>query len=261
VTGCVFALFAAAALSALGVPPSESTEVTQIPAGEFHSVLPENEGEPVPVESFYLDIYPVTNREFLEFVEENPKWRRSNIPGMFAQSSYLDQWTSDLELGEAPAAGPKHPVTRVSWFAASEYCKEQGGRLPTRAEWEYAAMQLEFDSPEKWKKLGRELISWYSVVDTQDPEPTGSTEYTTKQGVRDMHGLVIEWVEDFKPPVADSLSMDCGTLGRLQGGGAAYSQARAIRTITRMSMEPQTTTSTIGFRCAYDEKPQPEDRR
>ncbi|MEX0890220.1 MAG: hypothetical protein WDZ33_01650, partial [Balneolaceae bacterium] len=52
----------------------------------------------------------------------------------------------------------------------------------------------------------------------------------------------------------DGLSFDCGTAGRLQGEGSEYRYASVVRTITRMSFEPETTTGTLGFRCVYDVK-------
>ncbi|MEX0895270.1 MAG: formylglycine-generating enzyme family protein [Balneolaceae bacterium] len=223
-----------------------------IPEGTFHSIFPETEGEPVPVDSFMMDRFPVTNEQYRMFLEDHPKWKKSQIPAVFAGSDYLKHWESDLEPGSEIASGTDRPVTRISWFASNAYCKAQGGRLPTLAEWEYAAMALNLESEQEWREMGSRLIGWYSAVNASLPEPVGSTGIINRYGVEDMHGLILEWVEDFKPPVADALSFDCGTAGRLQGDGTLYNYARVIRTLTRMSFKPQTVTSMIGFRCAYD---------
>src|SRR5690625_1857577 len=53
----------------------------------------------IDIESFYLDRYHVTNGEFLEFVRENPEWRRSNVKPVFADERYLSHWAGDLDLG------------------------------------------------------------------------------------------------------------------------------------------------------------------
>lgn len=223
-----------------------------IPKGSYHSVFPEIKGEPVRVDSFLLDVVPVTNERFLEFLKDHPAWQKSSVPAIFAGPDYLRHWESDLKPGSSPATRKDRPVTRVSWFSANAYCKAQNGRLPTLAEWEYAAMKMELKTSQEWESLGAKLISWYSSVDAAHPKPVGTTGIKNQYGVQDMHGLVMEWVEDFSPPVADELSIDCGTAGRLQGEGSLYNYVRVIRTLTRMSFKPQTATSMLGFRCAYD---------
>ncbi|MDZ7691978.1 MAG: SUMF1/EgtB/PvdO family nonheme iron enzyme [Balneolaceae bacterium] len=146
----------------------------------------------------------------------------------------------------------------VSWFAANAYCQSVGGRLPTLNEWEYSAQLMDFRSPEEAGNFAARLMSWYSSVDTKNTPPVGSTGIENRHGVQDQFGLIMEWVQDFKPPIADDLSLDCGTVGRMQQLGNAYSYAASIRYITRMSYSPQSVTATMGFRCAYDADNNPE---
>ncbi|MGE5845543.1 MAG: formylglycine-generating enzyme family protein, partial [Ignavibacteria bacterium] len=86
--------------------------------------MEETGGTKIKVEPFYMDVYPVTNAQFLEFVKTNPKWLRSKIKRLFADKSYLIHWKGDLELGEK--VNPKSPVTNISWFAAKAYAKWAG---------------------------------------------------------------------------------------------------------------------------------------
>src|SRR3954471_9055315 len=51
----------------------------------------------IVVKSFYLDQFPVTNGEFLEFVRANPAWQRSHVRRDFADEGYLINWAADLE--------------------------------------------------------------------------------------------------------------------------------------------------------------------
>lgn len=243
----------AAALAALPLhAQSDSVEVT---GGSFHSVLPEVEGEPNVVETFNLDQTAVTNREFLQFLMENPIWRKSNIPSLYAGSDYLRHWESDLAAGEETELNK--PVTRISWFAANAYCGWKGGRLPTLNEWEYSAQALDFDSQADADRFSYELIGWYSAVDANQVQPVGSTGIENRYGVKDQFGLIMEWVEDFKPPVGSDISFDCGTMGRMKGDATIYSYAMSIRYITRMSFNATSTTGMIGFRCAYDQRQSP----
>ena len=83
------------------------------------------------VEAFRLDVKPVSNAEFLDFVTAHPEWRKSQIKALFADVRYLRRWPSDLALPDAEAQS--EPVTNVSWFGAEAYCKARGLRLPTTA--------------------------------------------------------------------------------------------------------------------------------
>ncbi len=221
-----------------------------VPSGSFHSVMPEVEGEAIPVDSFYLDITAVTNEQFAEFLKENEKWQREEVPSAFANKGYLKHWNKHTP--DYTVLGEERPVTRVSWFAANEYCQWTGGRLPTLNEWEYSAQLIDFDTAAEARQFANRLISWYSSVDSKNIKPIGSTGVETKHGIKDQFGLIMEWVEDYKPVTADALSLDCGTVGRMQQLGNKYSYAASIRYITRMSHSPQSATATMGFRCAYD---------
>ncbi|NBB76183.1 MAG: SUMF1/EgtB/PvdO family nonheme iron enzyme [Bacteroidetes bacterium] len=224
--------------------------VSRIPGGSFHSVLPEVEGEPVRVDEFLIDRTAVTVSDYLRFLEEKPEWRRSQIPAVFAGPGYLRNWNGDLEPStDSPET---QPITRVSWFAAQSYCQWAGGRLTTLNEWEYSAQLMKFESDREMNRFANRLMGWYSAVDAQHTKPIGSTGIENMHGVKDQFGLIMEWVEDFSPPVGDEISLDCGTVGRMQQLGNIYSYAASVRYITRMSFNPKAATGMMGFRCAYD---------
>ena len=109
-----------------------------VPAGTFTPLFrAETDPKVVPVPAFYLDVLPVTNADFLEFVKANPRWQRSQVKRLFADPDYLKAWAGDVEPGAGAITNA--PVTYVSWFAAKAYTQWKGKRLPTTAEWEYAA--------------------------------------------------------------------------------------------------------------------------
>ena len=73
-----------------------------------------------------------------EYGQEYPLvWRRDRVPAVFASPGYLGHWSGADAPGER--LDPDAPVVHVNWYAADAYCREQGARLPTFLEWEYAA--------------------------------------------------------------------------------------------------------------------------
>jgi formylglycine-generating enzyme required for sulfatase activity len=210
----------------------------------------------VVVKPFHLDVLPVTNEDFLQFVRANPRWQRSVVKRLFADESYLKSWVGDLELGTN--ALPNAPVTFVSWFAAKAYAQWSGKRLPTVAEWELtaAAGYTQPDS-EKDAEFKRALFTWYtSPAEKAGRVGAGRTNYW---GVHDLHGLGWEWVADFNTAMVTGdargdtgldrqLFCGSGSVGaRDPGNFAAF-----MRYGFRSSLKADYCIHNLGFRCAKD---------
>jgi len=236
------------------------TDLVTVPAGDYVPVL-RAQGEParIAVLTFQMEVHPVTNAQFLDFVRENPKWRRSEVSRLFADDSYLKRWAGDLELGAS--APPDAPVTEVSWFAARAYAASLGRRLPTIAEWERAA-SFGYRGSGVDPELRAELFAWLAAPTPQVLAGVGSVR-PNHLGLRGLFGLVWEWVDDFTDALIAGDARSGPDKNAFCGGGAIGSRdpsdyAAYMRLALRSSLSGASTTTSLGFRCVADsERPSP----
>jgi Sulfatase-modifying factor enzyme 1 len=148
------------------------------------------------------------------------------------------------------------PVANASWFDAQEACKHFGGRLPTEAEWEYAARA---GAQTAWSFGDDETLlrehAWYSAGSDETLHPVG-TKKPNAWGLYDMYGNVWEWVADwFSPYPADPQSNPNGPAtgeARVLRGGAFNHPSTSLRSAFRGKGSTGTEVhgGVIGFRCA-----------
>ncbi len=232
--------------------------MARIDAGMFRPFyLAQNDPKEVPVKAFYLDVFPVTNGDFLAFLRANPQWRRSQAKHIFVDDAYLKHWAGDLDLGTN--AAPNAPVTFVSWFAAKAYAQWKGKRLPTIAEWEYAASASSTrPDAENDPEFKRQVLGWYSAPSAQKLAPVGAG-LANFWGVHDLHGLVWEWVADFNTAMVTDDARDAGDPNRqlfcgsgAQGARDAENYPAFMRYAFRSSLNAAYCVHDLGFRCAMD---------
>jgi sulfatase modifying factor 1 len=229
--------------------------LASVPAGAFESVLPPAEGvKRVSVAAFRLDRVPVTNAQFARFVQHRPEWQRDRVARIFADTGYLHHWASTTAPGNAIS---QQPVVHVSWFAASAYCEARGARLPRWHEWEFAAAASETEVDARTDPVWRQrILDWYSKSARSGLPDVGRTSANV-HGVRDLHGVVWEWVEDLGGMLvaADNRQQGDPDMTRFCGTGAlTMEQKENYATLMRIamlsSMQASYTSATMGFRCA-----------
>jgi len=243
-----------------GLSNAQKNGMVPIKEGSFVPLYGATSQKPVFVKSFYMDVYPVTNAEFLHFIQKNSTYRKSKIKGIFADKSYLYYWKNDFDF---EPANPNAPVTGVSWFAAKKYCECVGKRLPTMDEWEYVAMADEKKRDARTRKEFNEyILSWYEKSRTYENQ-IGKT-FKNYWGVYDMHGLVWEWTSDFNSIFLSGESRkDKSSDKNLFCGGASVNAtdlmdyAAFMRYAFRGSLKAQYSTRNLGFRCAGNTFPKP----
>jgi formylglycine-generating enzyme required for sulfatase activity len=246
----------AAAIAIAAAAPAVAQDRATLGPGTFTSVLAPGEGvTQATVARYQLDREPVTNAQFLAFVQAHPQWQKGRVVKLFAETTYLNQWAGPTELGAR--ARPDQPVTQVSWYAARAYCEAQGARLPTWYEWEFAAAADETRADARkdpaWKER---ILGWYAQSSAGELPGVGRTPPNV-YGVRDLHGLVWEWVEDYTGLMVSADSRNQNDPEKLKFCGASALSAAdredyavLMRIAMLSSLEANYTTANLGFRCA-----------
>jgi serine/threonine-protein kinase len=236
--------------------PQETAELTptgmvRIGGGTFKMGRPTDEKidgpvHEVTVNPFFIDETEVTNDQYQQFVMAT----RHAPPKHWLNGQY--------RVGEA-----NYPVVNVSWDDAKSYFESLGRRLPSEADWEFAARGTD---PTKLYPYGNEWKPRYSnASDNYDLEsgekpvvkavrnfPDGRSGF----GVYDLAGNVLEWTDSaFKPYPGSKLSD--AELRDAKGqyvlrGGAYNAKAEAQRATDRYIYPPTTKNEWTGFRCAKD---------
>ena len=256
------------------ITPIETTPegMVLIPAGHFQmgseDENPEAGAQPVHtvhLDAFYMDKYEVTNKQFKAFVDANPLWQKSNIDRRFSNENYLPHWRGNTY----PSGEAEHPVVCVSWYAAMAYAEWAGKRLPTEAEWEYAARGGLAGKKYPW---GDTITHADANYDRHLRNSTPVGQYAANgYGLYDMAGNVWEWCIDrydvdfyaashnSRNPIADERGMQWlrdnftsipTDSSRVVRGGSWYVGASSLGVALRGPVPPSIADVEFGFRCA-----------
>lgn len=244
-------LFLLSMLSASGA--ALGSDYAELSGGAFRSAIryEENAGN-LTVAPFSMMKTPVSNRQFLAFVDRNPQWRRGQAPALLAGGGYLSHWQTGTELGAGVAADDA--VVQVSWYAAAAYCKEQDARLPTWTEWEYAA------AADGSRQDARHDASWrarWLNDGTANAMDAVAGPSANAHGVSGLHGRIWEWTDDYASLLGspDNRSQDDGDRLKFCGATALSFNDRenyaVLKRIALLSaLQPANTLGNLGFRCA-----------
>lgn len=213
----------------------------------------------VTIGSFCIDRTEVTNSQFKRFVDQSPEWQKERIAAGLHNGKYLQHWTGN----NFPAGQENFPVVFVSWYAAAAYCQAQGKRLPTEAEWEFAARGGLEGKTFPW---GDEMPdkTRANYAESGLKATTAVARYPANgYGLYDMAGNVWEYLADewqkYTPDPRDGSAaatvfrdrayLQVKTRRALRGG--SYGGAPVNMLVTyRDSHLPENAGDHVGFRCA-----------
>jgi sulfatase modifying factor 1 len=294
----------AAAADASSVAPGAGPAhaLVTIPGGRFEmgsddeqAYSDDGEGPVHPVElgPFAIDPYAVTNDRFAAFVDdtgfvtEAERFGWSFVFGGFLPDDFPETrgvvaapwWRQVYEASWRRPEGPQsdldgrgqHPVVHVSWNDAQAYCTWSGTRLPTEAEWEFAAAggraRARFPWGDELEPDGRHLMNVFqgtfpgrnSVADGYAGTAPVDAFPPNGYGLHNMTGNVWEWCADWFHPETyqhseprDPRGPASGTHRVMRGGSylCHASYCRRYRVTARSGNTPDASTGNLGFRVA-----------
>ncbi len=252
----------------------------------------------VTLDAFYIDKTPVTNEQFSEFIEatgyqtesERLGWSfvfQGHIPAerydeLVEETVAAANWWCKVKSAawlrpEGPDSNidnrPQHPVVHVSWNDAQEYCRWAGKRLPTEAEWEYAARggleQKIYPWGDELTPEGRHLCNiWQGTFPVEDlaedgysaPAPVNAYP-PNLYNLYTITGNTWEWCADWFHPAYHVEGTRINPVGPTEGAakvirGGSYlchrSYCNRYRVAARTSNTRDSATTNMGFRCVRD---------
>jgi sulfatase modifying factor 1 len=220
-----------------------------IPSGEFtmgknsSGVTDWQPEHKVSVDAFYMDRYEVTNKQYFEYCTKTG----TSLPEFWG----LQQFKCSLDY-------PDYPVVGVSFMDAMKYAQWAGKRLPTEAEWEYAARGGLINCNYPWgNQIDSSLVNYgkkfKNTIKVGSFRPNG-------YGLFDMGGNVWEWTMDnygdkyyANSPNQNPKGPDAGRFKVIRGG-SWHSGAMCIQNFYRNGLSPSWIDFAVGFRCVKNTK-------
>ena len=265
----------------------ESAQVL-VPAGSFMMGAEDEDSDDdedpiheVRLDAFWLDVTEVTNSQYASFVADSGYITADEIDGE-GYTVLTDNfenvrgasWRHPRGPGSDIVGQDDYPVTMVSWDDSRGYCAWAGGRLPTEAEWEYAARGPsaplypwgDVFSDQRVNACDRNCPMSWADDSFNDGYAFAAAVATFGGGVswagaEDMAGNVWEWTADWYDPnyyarsPVDNPAGPSGSVdedGKGVRGGAWSSTDQGVRSTTRVSVGAWRGHFDVGFRCVYD---------
>lgn len=251
----------------MGVKPEETEPDPHYPEIVYlASACPQRE---IYLSAYYIDIYPVTNKEYKEFIDDTG--HHLPRPQGESWSGGLELYAWDEETECYPEGTGDYPVVLVSWYDALAYCEWAGKRLPTEVEWEKAARGTD-GRPYPWgwdsdiQAHAHVYRNWWKEASNKpdkDIMPVGSyPSGISPYGCYDMLGNIHEWCADWydetyyaRMPTNNPQGPECpgdvwGGPCRTARGTGRFHKGSHIHVAERTPRRPWDRNRGVGFRCA-----------
>jgi formylglycine-generating enzyme required for sulfatase activity len=243
----------------------ENTDMVEVAAGSFsmgNASYPRESGtRTVNLSKFYISKNTITNAQFAQFVNQYAS--QTVKDGEYAGKPLFvaDSWGIVNNNGTwAAAAGYElFPAIKVTWYGAGEFCKWSGGRLPTEAEWEYAAKGGPAIKAFTYSGSSTAAtVAWFYDNSGQTNKAVGA-KTPNSLGICDMSGNVYQWCSDWfgryndfgKSGDVDPKGPQDGVSRVIRGGYRSIGSAD-LHLTHRESISPDECYNFVGFRLVKD---------
>jgi sulfatase modifying factor 1 len=240
-------------------------DVADQPDGRLLTFIAERPIHTVKLDAFYIDKFEVRNDQYRKFLQAasagDSKWDHSDQP---ADSGHEQRYLTDALKGD------DQPAVGLNWYDAYAYCQWAGKRLPTEAEWEYAARGSEGVRKYPWGQEEPDADGiWWANYRPENgaatdghraSAPVGSyPDGVSPFGLMDMAGNAEEWVQDWYSinyfRMTEGAENPPGPLNgkkRVIKGGSYEAPVHQIRVAMRLYGRPHDKGPRIGVRCAMN---------
>jgi len=248
-----------------------------IPGGSFmmgatdsdpRARMDERPAHRVTLDAFYMDEHEVTVAQYAAFLTTLGSHVNTCL-GYTCAHTRFETWASNIIMGTIYEADPgfeDYPANNISWFGAQAYCEWVGGRLPTEAEWEYAARGPDANLYPWGSEDPSDELAVFAQADFAALKPvTALPDGISYFGIYGMAGGVREWVADWydshyydHSPTINPTGPQDGYLLRSPRsirGGSWLSRAVELRSSARQFALPLKFDEfgpDTGFRCVVD---------
>ncbi|MBD3341361.1 MAG: SUMF1/EgtB/PvdO family nonheme iron enzyme, partial [Candidatus Lokiarchaeota archaeon] len=208
----------------------------------------------VLLSNFEISRYEITNEQYCYFLKSQNKSELEKI-------TWRDFGCRIDDNFEVEEKYKNHPVTGITYKGASAFCKWLGARLPTEAQWEYAARGGHKSNGYEYSgadSVDVDSVAWYNYNSDGTTHPVGKKN-PNELGLYDMSGNVWEWCYDwydeyyykecFKKEVVVDPDGPKNANFRVLRGGSWFNDASNVRCANRYDYGPNSSHYDIGFRC------------
>lgn len=253
----------------LATENTNTIEMIEVQGGKF--VMGSNNGEEyekpehnVILDDFLIGKYEITHAQYIEFLNS----KKINKNGRCNGETYVKMYSEYCAIGykngkfifkgSIKAATPNHPMMEVTWCGAKAFCEWAGGRLPTEAEWEYAARGGVCQKSTIYAGSNDLNEVAQCIINNDKSAERVGTKKANELGIFDMSGNVWEWCNDkfdkdyySNSPKNNPKGPDKG-IGRIARGGS-YSTPKATNSVFfRNILYISGSHNAVGFRLVRD---------
>lgn len=249
-------------LSIVFVSGQDSIPMVPVKGGTFQMGTQKGERNTRPqhqvhLSDYYLSKYEITNAQFCAFLNKKGNQQEGGKAWIDLDDENCAIIKKDGQF--VPEEGfANHPVLEVTWYGARAFCKWAGGRLPTEAEWEYAAKGGTKSKKTTYSGSNKpEKVAWYIKTAGGSTREVGTKE-PNELGLYDMTGNVWEWVQDWysptyykKSPKDNPTGPEEGKYKIIRGGSWASMGEQNLTNTARIIADPD-DTGNVGIRLCKD---------